>query len=832
MTCGSLVRLTSVSRTAVLASSSSHAWLQNCRRVSCRGVSTAAVSEAPESLSERRRANAPKLAELPEVVQRQRFAQQLAEGSCARLGGSPDANACVSSMGRELVLEAIWAGMATLLLHAESRVASACGKAFYTIGPCGEESLAPLGQLLEEGDSMALHYRHLAIQIARQLRAGTPIQNLILDRARGYCISRADPVTGGVHCALGGGPRDFVVTSTLASQAPTAVGRALAGPLADWLGVKHAKWGAGSVSFVSLGDGSVNNGHFLSAVNAAAYAVHRGFKCPVLFAISDNGLSISLRNYEYLPRFVENLPFPRFECDGRDLAAVHSVGSSALDHVRRSGKPAVLVLRHLPRRFGHAGTDRQAAYLTPEEIVSVAAENPLEGTCAAAVDAGFTTYEELSKEFTRLGVEVEQAFDVAAAEPKVESREEQCARVSAPLATLPPSARVPSQFVLLGAPQLAGKDGRRAVMRKQMTRAISESLSAHPDMVYIGEDVEHGGYYLVTDGLKKAHPGRVRDWPPDETSLIGLGVGMSQAGLLPIVEIPYAKYLDCGADAFFEAVIMHWLTDGKQPNGMIIRLQGFDRGVFGGNFHTHNALHRPPGLDVLVFSNGADWVRGWRHAVMQARAGRVVMVVDSTELLNARHIDVAAKDDALLTPYPPVEEILPFDGVRLHSSLVSSEGRWKLGIVTYGNGVVTALRARNTLVRTKASVEEKTDTVSSRGIFASWGSKPTQPSTRAVTAEDIVVIDTPCISATAPGDALKAAVQRCDALLFADVCKEGQGPLAHTISALQREGMLPGSQWHLVGAQPTYNPLGSYLTFLNEHDVTGAAGRLLACASR
>ena len=64
---------------------------------------------------------------------------------------------------------------------------------------------------------------------------------------------------------------------------------------------------------------------------------------------------------------------------------------------------------------------------------------------------------------------------------------------------------------------------------------------------------------------------------------------------------------------------------GKQPNGMVIRVQathcshtalntalcntkqlvqGFDRGVFGGNFHTHNMLHIPPGVDALCYSNG------------------------------------------------------------------------------------------------------------------------------------------------------------------------------------------------------------------------------------
>lgn len=48
-------------------------------------------------------------------------------------------------------------------------------------------------------------------------------------------------------------------------------------------------------------------------------------------------------------------------------------------------------------------------------------------------------------------------------------------------------------------------------------------------------------YYLVTEGLAAKHSPRVRDFPPDETSLIGVGVGYAQMGLLPIVEIPYAK---------------------------------------------------------------------------------------------------------------------------------------------------------------------------------------------------------------------------------------------------------------------------------------------------
>ena len=67
--------------------------------------------------------------------------------------------------------------------------------------------------------------------------------------------------------------------------------------------------------------------------------------------------------------------------------------------------------------------------------------------------------------------------------------------------------------------------------------------------------------------------------------------------MLVVCEIPYAKYLDCGMDMFAEIVVDGWLNRGNNSSeqkattsggGMIIRLQGFDRGVFGGNFHTHN----------------------------------------------------------------------------------------------------------------------------------------------------------------------------------------------------------------------------------------------------
>lgn len=49
-----------------------------------------------------------------------------------------------------------------------------------------------------------------------------------------------------------------------------------------------------------MGDGSVNNAHFLTAVNLAEYAKFRQFRCPVLFGITDNNVCISLDGYGWL----------------------------------------------------------------------------------------------------------------------------------------------------------------------------------------------------------------------------------------------------------------------------------------------------------------------------------------------------------------------------------------------------------------------------------------------------------------------------------------------------------------------------------------------------
>ena len=225
---------------------------------------------------------------LPEVASAARFASRVDAALAAPAPAAADLATLAHDPERvRLVLRA---AMATTHLHTQSRIAAYEGEGYYTIGPCGEELLASVALALRPTDPAALHYRHVGTLVARQLQRGATLERVLLDRARGHTISVNDPVTGGVHCSLGDDPQfDFLVTSTLASQGPQAVGRAVA--------IEHLpaaqRWPSDAISYVSCGDGSVNNS-VRDAGDMGRYGEIRGD----LGSVNNNSVRSARRLYE------------------------------------------------------------------------------------------------------------------------------------------------------------------------------------------------------------------------------------------------------------------------------------------------------------------------------------------------------------------------------------------------------------------------------------------------------------------------------------------------------------------------------------------------------
>ena len=311
-------------------------------------------------------------------------------------------------------------------------------------------------------------------------------------------------------------------------------------------------------------------------------------------------------------------------------------------------------------------------------------------------------------------------------------------------------------------------------------------------------------------------------------------------GLVPIVEIPYAKYLDCASDMFLEAVSACWLSNGKQAAGMMIRLQGFDKGIFGGNFHTHNSIPLPPGLDVVCYSNGADYVRGVRYAMRQVREGRVVMAVDSTDLLNRRHVADDVRDGEWLTVYPSTDQDeLSFSDIIVYHRREEKQSSEKdnaginrsmtIAIVTYGNGVPTSLLAVDKMNKPNQSNPSNHNVDTDEANSPSDTTPLTAASSTEKETEVIAVIDCPCISHLPTQlEALLLSSPSLHSVIFADVCKLNTAPLNAFAVQLHSQGTFlknihRGSvNWSVIGAANTYNPLGNTLTFLNSDDVIDA----------
>ncbi len=81
---------------------------------------------------------------------------------------------------------------------------------------------------------------------------------------------------------------------------------------------------------------------------------------------------------------------------------------------------------------------------------------------------------------------------------------------------------------------------------------------------------------------------------------------------------------------------------------------------------------------------------------------------------------------------------------------------------------------------------------------------------------NVTVVDCPYLSDIPQG--LLKELEGINKVVFVDDCKTGQNPFAGFIVKLQQQKKLPAS-WGCVTAVPTYNPLGTSITFVDEKDI-------------
>jgi len=237
-----------------------------------------------------------------------------------------------------------------------------------------------------------------------------------------------------------------------------------------------------------------------------------------------------------------------------------------------------------------------------------------------------------------------------------------------------------------------------------INRTLADLCVKYPELIVFGEDVARkGGVYGVTKGLhKRFGAARVFDTLLDEQSILGLALGTSLAGLLPVAEIQYLAYLHNAEDQLRgEAATLQFFSNGAYTNPLIVRIAGYGyQKGFGGHFHNDDAvavLRDIPGLVVASPARPDDAASMLRTCVAAAKIdGAVCVFLEPIALYHTRDLHQDG-DAGWLSPH-----VTPQDWAAHHAPI--GRGRTHgagddLTMVTFGNGLFMSLRVARRLSR-------------------------------------------------------------------------------------------------------------------------------------
>ncbi len=579
-------------------------------------------------------------------------------------------------------------------LDRQARVMQRAGHGYYTIGSSGHEGTAAVAHALRPDDPAFLHYRDAAFFIARasQLPGQDPAMDLLLS----FACSTDDPISGGRHKVLGSRKLSIPPqTSTIASHLPKAVGAAYSMTAARRNRPEHAVYRDDGVIVCSFGDASANHATAQAAFNTASWTSFQSIPMPTLFVCEDNGIGISVKTPSgWIEAAFGNRPGLRyFAANGLDLFEAYRVATEAANYVRTTRKPAFLHLRTI-RLYGHAGADVAATYLSRQEIEATEADDPLLHSVRLLRDAEVCEPTEAGEIYRRTVEQVAAAAEVAVSRPRLDTADAVMASIVPPLRACRP------------VPDPTDEDRRAAFggdlsgfeepqpMARLIGWGLTDIMLQYGEVVIMGEDVgRKGGVYGVTQKLQaRFGPNRVVDTLLDETSILGMAIGMAHNGFVPVPEIQFLAYYHNAEDQVRgEAATLPFFSQGQFTNPMVVRIAGlgYQKG-FGGHFHNDNSvavLRDIPGLILACPSNGRDAVLMLRESIRLAREEqRVVVFLEPIALYQER--DIEPGDGAWLHRYPDGDESIGVGQVGIHGTGTD------VAIVSFGNGLLRARRAK------------------------------------------------------------------------------------------------------------------------------------------
>lgn len=529
---------------------------------------------------------------------------------------------------------------------------------------------------LKPQDFVAPYYRDDSILLGIGMR---PYELMLQLMAK-----RDDPFSGGrsyyCHPSLKreGMPRIPHQSSATGMQAIPTTGIAMGLRYRELAGLPPER-GEAPVVVCSFGDASITEGEVSEAFQMAVLK-----ELPIIYLVQDNewDISASAKEIRKGDATAYARGFPGLETrtiDGTDLFTCYTTLNEVIGLVRKERRP-FLVHAKVPLLNHHTSGVRMDFYRSEEDMAEHRKRDPLPRFFQQLLDHGIKL--EGLKELERKAIATVKADFELARQAEDPRPEDVTTHVFAPTpVTEEQGEREP-------------RDKEPTVMVDCALFAIRELMQEDKRCLLYGQDVgaRLGGVFREAATLARdLGDHRVFNTPIQEAFIIGSTVGMSAAGLKPIVEVQFADYIWPGLNQLFTEVARScYLTMGKYPVSCVVRVPIGAYGS-GGPYHSssvESVLCTIKGIKVAYPSTGAD-LKGLMKAayhdpnpvVMLEHKGLYWSKIKGTE--EAKSIE------------PSSDYIIPFGKARLVQQADAARiARGEAAvIVTYGMGVYWARTA-------------------------------------------------------------------------------------------------------------------------------------------
>ncbi len=433
------------------------------------------------------------------------------------------------------------------------------------------------------------------------------------------------------------------------------------------------------VAVCSLGDASVTEGEISEAFQMAALK-----QLPILYLVQDNGWDISANAEE--TRAQDAFEYARgfngleaMTIDGANFTESYEAVEKALKIIREERRP-VLLHAKVPLLNHHTSGVRMEWYR--DDLEEARSRDPYPVLQKQLLEAGFTQEE----------VDAIEADVIA----KVKSDFERALKAEDPS----PADLFTHDFAPTPITEETGvrapADKEEVVMVDCALFAVEEIMREHKECLLYGQDVggRLGGVFREAATLaQKFGDERVFNTPIQEAFIVGSTVGMSAAGLKPIVEVQFADYIFPGINQLFTEVSRScYLSNGKWPISMILRIPIGAYGS-GGPYHSssiESILTNIRGIKIAYPSNGAD-LKGMLKAAYHDP--NPVVFLEHKGLYWSK----VKGTDAARTIEPAEDYILPLGKANTIQEIWKQDEEETMTVVTYGMGVHWALNATKDL---------------------------------------------------------------------------------------------------------------------------------------